>query len=332
MSDAAKRPIRFAASEPTFLERGDAAMLARLRNHPDLRKNAYALAFLSPFLVLTFLFFILPAIYTVVISFTSMRSSLAMTFNGVENYIRILTDATMAEIFKNSIVYAALCITFSLILSISLAVITQYFFKGNSLGVFFRILWLIPSLLPSVVYVAFWRYFFGPMDSSFLNGILLGLGAIDEPVSWLTRNAMTVLILITVLGSVSGNMILLSASINAIPQDIFHAAQIDGASEKSVVRRIVIPFLKWPITYITISDTIGYISSYFVIMLLTGGGPLHKTTILPLYAYQMAFEKKYYGFGASVSMLIVILCFVLTLILLKMFDFDEMMKSPRIDF
>jgi inositol-phosphate transport system permease protein len=46
----------------------------------------------------------------------------------------------------------------------------------------------------------------------------------------------------------------------------------------------------------------------------------------------MAFEKKYYGFGASVSMLIVVICFALTLILLRMFDFDEMMKSPRIDF
>ncbi len=306
-------------------------MLSMLRRSAAVRKNAYAFAFLSPFLILTFMFFLLPAVYTVAISFTSMRSSLELTWNGIENYKKFLTDSAMLEILKNSFVYAAACITFSLLLSISLAIITQYFFRGNTVGVFFRILWLIPSLLPSVVYVAFWKYFFGPMDSSFLNNALMEIGLIEKPISFLTRNAMAILIFITILGSVSGNMILLSASINAIPQDIFYAAQIDGASERSTVRRIILPYLKWPITYITISDTIGYISSYFLIMLLTGGGPLHKTTILPLYAYQMAFDKKYYGFGAAVSMLIVVICFLLTLILLRMFDFDEMMKSPRID-
>lgn len=307
-------------------------MLSMIRRSAAVRKNAYAFAFLSPFLILTFMFFILPAVYTVAISFTSMRSSLELTWNGIENYKKFLTDSAMLEILKNSFIYAAACITFSLLLSISLAIITQYFFRGNAVGVFFRILWLIPSLLPSVVYVAFWKYFFGPMDSSFLNNALMEIGLIEKPISFLTRNAMTILIFITILGSVSGNMILLSASINSIPQDIFFAAQIDGASERSTVRRIIIPYLKWPITYITISDTIGYISSYFLIMLLTDGGPLHKTTILPLYAYQMAFDKKYYGFGAAVSMLIVVICFLLTLVLLRMFDFDEMMKSPRIDF
>jgi len=261
-----------------------------------------------------------------------MRSSLELTFNGLDNYKKFLTDTAMAEIVKNSFVYAGACISCSLVLSVSLAIITQYFFRGNALGIFFRVLWLIPSLLPSVVYVVFWKYFFGPMDSSFVNDALIAMGVLEKPVAWLSRYAMPILILITILGSVSSNLILLSASINSIPQDIFNAAQIDGASEKSTVTRIILPYLKWPITYITISDTIGYISSYFLIMLLTGGGPLHKTTILPLYAYQMAFEKKYYGFGASVSMLIVVICFALTLILLRMFDFDEMMKSPRIDF
>jgi len=307
-------------------------MLTLLRHNVKLKKNLYAFAFLAPFLVLSFMFFILPAIYTVAISFSSMRSNLQYNFNGLDNYMKILSDPAMTEIFMNSFLYAACCLVISLLVAVSLAVITQYFFRGNSVGIFFRILWLIPSLLPSVVYVAFWKYFFGPMDSAFLNNILINLSLLDEPVSWLTRHAMPMLIMVTIFGSVSGNMILLSASINSIPQDIYLAAKIDGASEKSTVQRIILPYLKWPITYITISDTIGYISTYFVIMLLTRGGPLYKTTTLSLYAYQMAFEKKYYGFGASVSMWIVVICFILTLILLRMFDFNDMMKSPRIDF
>lgn len=216
-------------------------------------------------------------------------------------------------------------------LSLVIAISTQYFMKGKAVATGYRILWLIPSLFPSVVFAIFWKYLFDPTENGFLNKIGIGMGMVDEPVSWITRYAMLIVIIGTVVGSVSGNVILLSSSINSIPQDLYKAARVDGASERSIICKIILPTLKWPLMYITITSLISFVSSYFFIMLLTNGGPMRDTTTLALYSYQQAFQLKYYGYGAALSMLVVAIAFALTMILIKLFDFDALVKPSRIE-
>ncbi|BBI31937.1 hypothetical protein KCTCHS21_13360 [Cohnella abietis] len=192
-------------------------------------------------------------------------------------------------------------------------------------------LWLIPSIIPAVVYVTFWKYVFDPTEEGFLNNIMHQLGIVSDPVSWFTKGAMAIVILATIVSTISGGMILLSAAINSIPEDLYKAARVDGASEKSVIFKIILPTLKWPLMYITISELIGFVSSYFFIMLLTNGGPMRDTTTLSLYAFQQAFNLKYYGYGAAVSLIVVFISFILTLFFLRLFDFNQMIKPSRIE-
>jgi inositol-phosphate transport system permease protein len=294
-------------------------------------KIIYPYLFIMPFSILVFMFFLIPAIATIWMAFTDLNASMKPKFIGLNNFIRIFKDYNLPKIMMNTGVFAVISLAVALLFALIIAIATQYFLKGKISAVIYRVFWIIPSVIPGVVYVTFWKYLFAPTDGGFFNSLLLGLGFVNEPVSFFTKAAMAIVILATVLSTISGSMILLSAAINSIPEDLYQAARVDGASEKSVIMKIILPTLKWPLMYITISELIGFISSYFFIMLLTGGGPMRDTTTLSLYAYQQAFNLKYYGYGAAVSLIVVFISFVLTLWLIRLFDFDQLIKPSRID-
>lgn len=294
-------------------------------------KIIYPYLFILPFALLVFVFFIIPALATIVMSFTDLNASMKPHFIGLSNFRKIISDYNLPQILWNTGLFAFLSLAISLLFAIIIAIATQYFLKGKISAVIYRVAWLIPSIIPAVVYVTFWKYVFDPTEGGFLNQLMLELGIASDPVSWFTKGAMAIVILATIVSTVSGGMILLSAAINAIPEDLYKAARVDGASEKSVIMKIILPTLKWPLMYITISDLIGFVSSYFFIMLLTDGGPMRDTTTLSLYAYQQAFTLKYYGYGAAVSLIVVLISLVLTMFFLRLFDFDQMIKSSRIE-
>ncbi|MGN7762346.1 carbohydrate ABC transporter permease [Paenibacillus sp. P32E] len=295
------------------------------------KKKMYPYFFIMPFAALVLVFFVLPAIATIAMSFTDLNASMKPKFVGLQNFTRVFSDYNLPAILWNTAIFSILSLSVSLLFALIISIATQYFLKGKITAVIYRVLWLIPSIIPAVVYVTFWKYIFDPTEGGLINRILLQLGVESDPVSWFSKAAMGIVILATVVSTISGGMILLSAAINSIPEDLYKAARVDGASEKSVIMKIILPTLKWPLMYITISELIGFVSSYFFIMLLTNGGPMRDTTTLSLYAYQQAFNLKYYGYGAAVSLIVVIISFILTLFFLRLFDFDQMIKPSRIE-
>ncbi|QJD81925.1 carbohydrate ABC transporter permease [Cohnella herbarum] len=294
-------------------------------------KKIYPYLFIMPFAVLVFIFFILPAIATIAMSFTDLNASMKPNFVGFTNFKRIFMDYNLPQILWNTAIFAVLSLAISMLFALIISIATQYFLKGKVTAVIYRVLWLIPSIIPAVVYVTFWKYVFDPTEVGLLNSIMHQFGVESDPVSWFTKAAMAIVIVATIISTISGGMILLSAAINSIPEDLYQAARVDGASEKSVITKIILPTLKWPLMYITISELIGFVSSYFFIMLLTNGGPMRDTTTLSLYAYQQAFNLKYYGYGSAVSLIVVLISFILTLFFLRLFDFDQMIKPSRIE-
>ncbi|WP_083676590.1 sugar ABC transporter permease [Paenibacillus sp. FSL H8-0548] len=305
--------------------------LAKKAYKKPLAKKMYPYFFIMPFALLVLVFFILPAIATIIMSFTDLNASMKINFVGFDNFKRIFTDYSMPQILWNTVLFAVVTLVFSLFFGLFISIATQYFLKGKLTAVIYRVLWLIPSIIPAVVYVTFWKYLFDPTGDGLINKVLLLFQPDGDPISWFTKIAMAIVIIATIVSTTSGGMILLSAAISSIPEDLYKAAKVDGASEKSVITKIILPSLKWPLMYITISDLIGFVSSYFFILLLTNGGPMRDTTTLSLYAYQQAFNLKYYGYGAALSLLVVLISLILTLWLLRLFDFNEMIKPSRIE-
>ncbi len=292
-----------------------------------MKKSSFAFGMLSPFVLLTSMFYLLPTLFALIISFTNMDFKMDWHFIGLDNYIRILSDPNIPAIIGKTVTYVSITLIFNIALGLILAVITVYSMKDNTHGKIIRTLWMLPRMMPSVVIVLLWSSFFSPTENGLLNQImhLFGFGA----TSWVVDYAMGIVILINATIGISFGMLILSAAIKSIPKDLYQAAMTDGASDLAIVREIVLSSIRWPLMFCTIIQTLALISSYEYILLMTGGGPVIDTTVWSLYAYKKAFMSSDYGYASALSVVLVAVSLLLTMLLLKFFNFNEMMTDNR---
>ena len=146
----------------------------------DLRRKLFPYKMLSPFFVLTGIFVAVPIILMIAISFSSMGLDLQWEFAGWSNYKRVLADSSIPIITLRTVLFVVICTVLSVLGSIFIALMTTYYldiaYKRENAGLLFRIIWLIPSLTPSVVYVFIWRFVFGSNTQALINGVLDKLG------------------------------------------------------------------------------------------------------------------------------------------------------------
>jgi inositol-phosphate transport system permease protein len=217
---------------------------------------------------------------------------------------------------------------FALVLSIS----THYMTSGTA-G-FFRSVWLLPRITPPVLYVLMWKWL--AWDSGFLSVILEPLGF--APRNWLLdtpANAWTFIILINGIVGASMGMLIFSSAIKAIPSALFHASEVDGATRMQQIWHIILPQLRWPVLFITSYQTLSLLTSFEYILLATDGGPGGATEGWALTTYMKALSNYggalQYGYGAALSLVLVVIGVTLSLIYLKLFNFNDLTAKPKIE-
>ena len=299
----------------------------------SLKRKLFPYQMLSPFFILTGVFVAIPIVLMVIISFTDMGLNFEWNFIGLLNYKRVLKDPMIPAILFRTIIFVVLCTVLSVFGSVFISLMTTYYldvaYRKENAGLLFRIIWLIPSLTPSVVYAFIWRFVFGANDQALINGILSKFGI--PPVTWLANYPMQILIFICCLSSASGSIILFASAIRQIPDNIIQAARVDGASNFYIMKKIVMPYLRWPITQKTLWSVLSFFCTYEIIMLLTAGGPGGKTTTFAYYIYKNAFEMHKFGLGAALSVLLVTMSCVVGLIVLKITKVEQQLYPPRMD-
>ncbi|WP_427337896.1 carbohydrate ABC transporter permease [Caloranaerobacter sp. DY30410] len=295
-----------------------------------IKKICTLVPFLGPFLILVTLFFLVPVILTAIISLTGMDFKLNWDFIGIANFIKILKDSVIPQVIKNTIVYVVFTCIINVGFGFVLAVITTYFIKNENIGLFFRTVWLLPRMTPAVVYALLWLWFLDPTEYGMLNVIMKNLFNMPSQ-SWILDNPMKVIILANGMIGASFGMVIFSAAIKSISEDYFRAAMIDGANDLQIIRNIIIPFLKWPIMFLTIWQTLSLLTSYEYILLITDGGPLFDSEVWALFAYHKAFANFEFGYGSAIAMILVIVGIVVTLLMLKFFGYDRMMNPSKLE-
>jgi inositol-phosphate transport system permease protein len=246
------------------------------------------------------------------------------------NYSELLASDFTLKILANTAFYVVLTLFFNVGLALVLALVTFYMPSGQSK--FFRAVWLIPRVSPSVIYVMLWRWF--TFDGGFMS---YGLGFFGvEPENWLNEYPWTFVILANGFVGASMGMIIFASAVLAIPADVLHAAEVDGAYPWQQVRRIILPMMAWPILFITTYQTLSLMTSFEYILLLTDGGPGFFTTeVWALNAYHTALSNYYgnlrYGFGATLAVVLVVVGITLSLIYLRLFDFKKLVTEPVIE-
>lgn len=222
--------------------------------------KSFSAFFLTPALVIIIVFYLLPLVLTVYMSFTPIRNwnteRYLSQFIGSYNYYRIYHmikyDPIFRQVMINTIVFVLITLVVNVFggLLISLA---TYFINEKSPSTL-RLVWLLPRMSPIAVYSLVWYYFFHGSEIGILNSLLLKLGVIDKPIvlgqGVIPWGPWSILVFINGLVGVSFGMIVFSSALSHIPRELVIAARVDGATNWSISRKILIPMIRWHILYV----------------------------------------------------------------------------------
>ena len=287
---------------------------------------------LLPSLLVTALFYLIPAAMTAVMSLTDMDFRLKWNFIGLGNFLRMTQDFLLPRILKNTVVYTFLTlILFNVGFSVVLALTTSL--VGERAGRIFQSLWLLPRFTPPIVYGIIWMWILDPTKNGLLNSLLVAAGG--KPINWIAEYPMATIVLTNGLIGVSFGMVIFYSAIESIPKQYLWAAEVDGASWLHLVRYITLPLIRWPLLFVTAYQTLSLLTSYEYILIITQGGPYFATTVWSLYAYNLAFGGYFanyeFGYGAALSIVLVILGIVASIVYWRVFRFKDMMGKPKIE-
>jgi inositol-phosphate transport system permease protein len=299
------------------------------------RANATALLFMAPAAVLVIVFFFLPVVITLAMSLTNLSTSTGLSrweWIGEANYDQIFRGSFTPIIVRNTLFYVGITLAFNVLVGLGVALLSTH--VDQKAGGFFRATWLLPRISPSVVYALMWVWAAAQAPFGILNDLVAPFGV--ESRSWLNSDPWVIVILINGFVGASFGMLLFTSAIKSIPEDLFRAARVDGASAWQIVRRITIPLLKWPILFVIVYQTMSLLASYEYILLTTDGGPgLYGTEVWSLWAFHTALSSYYgnlqFGLGAAMAAILVVTGLVVSFILLRVFRFGALVADPRVE-
>jgi len=289
--------------------------------------------FLAPSFALIAVFYLLPVLLTLLISFTDMDYSFQWNWVGLKNYVQMVSDPIAGKVFNNTLLYVFSTLAlFNVGAALLISLITVHI--PERIGQGYRALWLLPRITPSTVYALLWLWAVRQDPTALFNWILGFFGM--EPVNWLHRHPWPIVILVNGFVGASFGMIIFTAALKSIPVDYIRAARVDGASTLQIIRHVELPLIKWPLMFVTAYQTLSLLTSYEYILLVTNGGPGYYTTeVWALYSYHLAFAQYggivKFGYGAALATVLVVLGLVLSIVYWRVFRLRELMVEPKIE-
>lgn len=271
--------------------------------------------FILPSIILVTAFVFYPMIQAFIISLKSGMGN-NLSFVGIDNYKRLLTDSTFKKALFNTSLYLIIQVPIMIILALAIsALLNDKKLKARG---FFRTAIFLPCVTSLVAYSIIFKSLFA--TDGFINIFLMQINVISEPIAWITHPIWAkVLIIIAITWRWTGyNMVFYLAGMQAIDDSIYEAAEIDGASAFMKFKSITLPLLKPIILFTTINSTIGTLQLFDETVNITNGGPANATITISQYIYNLLFKySPNFGYAAAISYVIVLIIVVLSFIQLK---------------
>jgi alpha-glucoside transport system permease protein len=278
------------------------------------RSGWQGLLFILPAVLVLGVLLVYPLIFTIVYSFGNTNARLEVTrWVGFENYKTLFTtDKEFLNLdvfppegaFVNNLKWVVLYTTLSLGLGLLIAVLAARVRYESAV----KAIVFIPMAISATAVAIIWRFVYEPdPDLGVLNAVVSGLGG--DPISWIGR-ADTVnyaLIFAYVWASTGFAMVVLSAALKGISEEVIEAARTDGASEWDIFRRIQLPLLSLPISVVTVWLLINVIKVFDIIYVLTGGGPGGASEVIAFSMVDETFTNGEGGYGAAIAVVMLLL-------------------------
>jgi multiple sugar transport system permease protein len=306
------------AEQPEF-EREDRSFLKKLGEFMD---QHFALTCILPTMFLVFGLIIVP-IYLVFQESLFLDTPGHYRFVGIEHYIRMFQKNDFWRYLYHTVQYSGFSSLFSFLFGLILALSLNQKIKFPN---FFRVWVLLPWAIPPVVAAFIFKWFFNDVYGAG-NDLLMKLGIIQSPVTWLASKtfAMPILIGVDAWIRIPFVTIVLLAGLQAIPKDLYDAAKIDGAGPLNLFRNITLPYLKGPLLVAMVVVTAFSFRFVDIMMALTGGGPGDETMLFAVDIYKSAFLRLRFGYSAAegVVMLAMIVIIILAYTYLLKSEVEE---------
>jgi alpha-glucoside transport system permease protein len=288
---------------------------------PRSRWSAFAggggwhfLAFIAPAVILLVVFLVYPTIWTIRLSLDTGRGLRFREFVGFENYQRLFTEdrrfldlsefPPQGALINNvlwAVLYTSLCVFFGLLIA-ALAARVRY--ESIVKAVVF-----IPMAIAATAVALIWKFVYSPDPQvGVLNAIINGLGF--SPIPFLGRESTVnyALIFANVWASAGFAMVVLSAALKGISEEVIEAARVDGAGEWNIFRRIQLPLLSLPIAVVTVWLLINVIKLFDLIYIATpGGGPEGKSNVIGTMMFDQTFQGGRGGYGSAIAVVMLLL-------------------------
>ena len=244
-------------------------------------------------------------------------------FIGLQNYIDVLSDETFRVAFANTLIYTLVTVPGQMILGLLAAVLINAIPRFR---VTFRVIYYIPVITSWVIVSLVFQYMFNNSDRGLINYLLVDvLHVMDDYVPWLLRewSGNAAIWLMGIWKNVGWSMLVYLAALQGIPKERYEAAELDGAGLWKKFWHITMPGLRPTTFYVMVNMIIGSFNVFIQVMMLTGGDPNGKTSVLQYLLYDRAFNQFEFGEASAIGMISAVTIVALTIILNRVFKLDN---------
>lgn len=256
---------------------------------------------LLPSVLLLLAFVIYPAVYSVYLSLTNEAltgaAALKPRFVGTRNYVRLFNDAKFwNSLFVTLIFVVGSAIIGQFVLGLVSAVLLR---RPLRLKPIFNSIILLPNAVPEVVAGFMWISMLAGGERATLSRIVAFFGI--QPTDWLQTFPLTMIIIVNTWRGIATAMILLTAGLSAVSEEVYEAARMDGATPRQMFTRITLPLIMPTIFLYMLVSTVSTIAIFGFVYALTRGGPGGATELISIYIYNQSFTAFQLGYGSAVA-------------------------------
>jgi raffinose/stachyose/melibiose transport system permease protein len=291
----------------------------------SIRSNKYTILLFVAVPMLIYVFFaLIPILYNIYISLFDTNLLTPGKFVGLKNYARLLKDTTFLRALRNNIflVIGSLAAHMGLGLLFANAIFQKV--KGSK---FFQSVFFLPSVICGVAVGLIWTFVYHG-NYGLLNAFLKLIGQGDLQQVWLSnKNLALICIIVVVMWQWVGyHVVIQLAAMRNIPQELYEAAQLDGASEWQQFKNITVPLIRPILKVDAVLIITGALKYYDLVAVMTNGGPNHATEVMSTYMYYEAFNVLKFGYSSAIGVVLLILCMSAVMLTNKVFKTENYME------
>ena len=289
------------------------------RRRKVTREAVTRLLFVAPAGLFLVLFFGYPVVKNITMSLQDYTTKTFFTgeapWVGLANYATVVNSNLFGPAMVNTALFTIGSIAGQFVIGLALAC---FFRRRFPLSNFLRAMLLLPWLLPLIVSSATWRSILD-QDSGILNQFLTSLGIISQPVPWLTSPtvALIAVVMVNIWVGIPFNVTIIYGGLQDIPDELYEAAALDGATGWRAFRHITWPNLQPVVSVVLVLGVVYTIKVLDIILGLTNGGPANATQTLSIRSYQESFTNFEFGVGAAFSNILILISLVFAVIYLR---------------